>query len=317
MIIKSYSSTNYLDALGNLVKRLSISNPKREVVENEYNRIYAGDRGEKFVMQALEQLQLPYDFYVFHNVSLFVESKIQIDILILTKYYLLIFEVKNIKGAIEFRQNPSQLIRTLPNGELNSFNSPETQLEEYTYQLKIFLLNHGIDLPIYGAIVFPFSTSFIKTTSSKTTILLKNEIKNFIRKISVKKEYLSAKEVDQLTTYLLNKHKDYNIYPLLNRYNIPREQILNGVICAKCGELGMRRTGHFWFCPKCKIKNKTAHETAIYDYLKIINSSITNSECRDFLNLRDIYQSSRILKNMNLEKIGKYRNAKYIIPTKH
>ncbi|MGX9133357.1 nuclease-related domain-containing protein [Rummeliibacillus sp. JY-2-4R] len=316
MIKKPYSSTHYLDALGNLAKRLTLSNHKREMVENEYNRIKAGDIGEKFVMQALEQLHLQYDFYVFHNLSLFIETKIQIDILIVTKYYLIIFEVKNIKGAIEFRQNPSQLIRTLPNDEINSFNSPETQLEEYIYQLKTFVLNQGINIPIYGAIVFPFSTSFIKTTSSKTTILLKSEIKPFLRKIPIKKEYLSAREVEQLTAYLLTKNNDYNIYPLLTRYNIAREQILNGVICTNCGELGMKRSGHFWFCPKCKIKSKTAHEPAIYDYLKIVNNTITNAECREFLNLRDIYQSSRILRNMNLEKLGNYRGAKYRIPRK-
>ncbi|HWI47481.1 MAG TPA: nuclease-related domain-containing protein, partial [Rummeliibacillus sp.] len=101
MIIKTYSATHYLETLKNLIYRLSPVYPRKKDLEYEYNRINAGDIGEKFVMETLEQLQLPYDFYIFHNLSLFIESKIQIDILFLTKYYVIIFEVKNIKGTIE------------------------------------------------------------------------------------------------------------------------------------------------------------------------------------------------------------------------
>ncbi len=74
--------------------------------------------------------------------------------------------VKNIKGKIEFIENPDQLIRTLPNGDIDGFDSPELQLKEYVYQLKNFFLNQGINIPVYGAIVFPFSSSFIKSTTN-------------------------------------------------------------------------------------------------------------------------------------------------------
>ncbi len=314
LIGKGYSDTHYLDALYGLIQRLSLSNPKRQELLNEYNRIKAGNFGEKVVMNSLEQLQLPYQFYIFHDLYLSIESHIQIDILILTRYYAFIFEVKNIKGAIELTDNPSQLIRTLPDGEIHVFKSPEPQLEEYIYQLQKFFQNKNIHIPVYGAIIFPFTSSFIKQSSNKTTVLQKNEIKPFLRRIVTKCESITDDELEYLRHSILDKHKEFIPYPLIERYNIPREDVSNGVICNKCNTLGMKRLSHYWRCPNCYSKSSKAHERAIYDYLTIINNKISNEECRKFLNIKSVDQSYRMLKNMNLIKLGKTSRVKYMLP---
>lgn len=313
MIIKAYSDTHYLEYLNNLIQRLSINNPQRKELIDEYMRINAGDIGEKFIMETIEKLQLPYDFYIFHNLSLFIESKIQIDILIITKYYVIILEVKNIKGAIEFSQNPKQLIRTLPNGEMHVFNSPEPQLDEYIYQIKQFFLNYGIDIPIYGAIVFPFTSSFIRQPTEKTIILRKNELKPFLRNIPTGKEYLNDKNVEFFNSYFLKDQLTFNPYPLIEKYKIQRDEVMNGVICPNCGTLGMKRFAFYWFCQSCGHKSTNAHENAIYDYLKIINNTITNRECRRFLEVNNKDQVNKMLRKMPLNKTGNYRNTKYTL----
>lgn len=313
LIIKAYSETHYLETLNNLIQRLSITDSQRKELTDEYMRINAGDIGEKFIMETLEKLQLPYDFYIFHNLSLHIESKIQIDILIITKYYIIILEVKNIKGAIEFSQNPKQLIRTLPNGEIHVFNSPEPQLEEYTYQIKRFFLNYGIDIPVYGAIVFPFTSSFIRHPAEKTIILRKNELKPFLRNMPTRKEYLNNKEIEFFCNYFLKEHLEFTPYPLIEKYKIQRESVKNGVICPSCGTLGMKRFAFYWFCQNCGHKSTLAHENAIYDYLKIINNTITNRECRKFLEVNNIDQVNKMLRKMPLNKIGNYRNTKYTL----
>ena len=313
MIIKAYSDTHYLEALNNLIQRLSINNPQRKELIDEYMRINAGDIGEKFIMETIEKLQLPYDFFIFHNLSLFIESKIQIDILIITKYYVIILEVKNIKGAIEFSRNPKQLIRTLPNGEMHVFNSPEPQLDEYIYQIKQFFLNYGIDIPIYGAIVFPFTSSFIRQPTEKTIILRKNELKPFLRNIPTGKEYLNDKNVEFFNSYFLKEQLTFNPYPLIEKYKIQRDEVMNGVICPNCGTLGMKRFAFYWFCQSCGHKSTNAHENAIYDYLKIINNTITNRECRRFLEVNNKDQVNKMLRKMPLNKTGNYRNTKYTL----
>lgn len=156
LIGKAYSKTDYLDGLDSLIRRLSTSNPKREELINEYNRIQAGDIGEKVVMDLLEKLQLPYDFFIFHNLSLSLETKVQFDVLLLTPHYILILEVKNIKGSVILRDNPSQLVRTLPNGEVQaqghnwksiSINSKlfwGIKDRAYSYTVPLFSLLHQV-----------------------------------------------------------------------------------------------------------------------------------------------------------------------------
>ncbi|WP_146549768.1 nuclease-related domain-containing protein [Rummeliibacillus suwonensis] len=313
LIIKAYSTTHYLNALKNLILRLSPTDSKKQELEDEFNRINAGDIGEKMVMETLEQLQLPYEFYIFHNLGLRIESNIQVDILLLTKYYLVIFEVKNIKGTIEFQQNPSQLIRTLPNGIIQGFNSPISQLEEYKYQLKHFLSNHRMEIPVLGTIIFPFSSSFIKHPAEKITILRKNEIKTFLRNIPINRKPLTEGHMKSLKQYFLNNHQEFNPYPLINRYSIQKETISNGVICPRCGTIGMKRFPYYWSCQRCHHKSTHAHESAIYDYLTLIHPTITNKECREFLKVEDINQTNKMLRRMNLEKIGNYKGTKYTL----
>lgn len=315
-IIKPFSETHYLDDLEGLIHRLSSIDPIRKKLENEYKRVKAGNIGEKYVMESLHQLQLSYNFYIFHNLSLFIESNIQIDILLLTSQYMVVFEVKNVKGAIELTNNPSQLVRTLPTGEVNVFKSPEPQLQENIHQLKTLLLNQGFDIPIYGIVVFPFTSSFIKQTSNKTIILQKNEIKPFLRNIPTSEEHLSNTDIDNLKSYFMRNHKEFSPYPLLQKYNIKLEQIKMGVQCIECGMIGMKRVSSYWLCPSCNSKSSTAHEKAIYEYLKIVNGTITNGQCREFLNIKSRNQSYQLLNKMNLRKLGKRKSTRYTLPVK-
>ena len=314
LIGKDYSKTHYLDGLDGLIRRLSTSNPKREELINEYYRIQAGDMGEKVVMDLLEKLQLPYEFFIFHNLSLSLETKVQFDVLLLTSHYILILEVKNIKGSVVLRDNPSQLIRTLPNGEVQVFNSPGPQLEEYIYQLKTYFMNKGLNIPVYGAIVFPFTSGLIEQSTKKTTILRKNELKSFIRNIPINSEFLTNSEIEYWKNYFLNYHIEFNPYPLVNRYNIQRSEIKNGVLCKKCGHIGMKKFPNHWYCPICHHKSKNAHEHTIMEYFKLINHTMTNPECREFLGIQNPNQSYRLLKKMQLKRFGKNRYTQYMLP---
>ncbi|RIJ69367.1 NERD domain-containing protein [Rummeliibacillus sp. POC4] len=314
LIGKAYSKTDYLDGLDSLIRRLSTSNPKREELINEYNRIQAGDIGEKVVMDLLEKLQLPYDFFIFHNLSLSLETKVQFDVLLLTPHYILILEVKNIKGSVILRDNPSQLVRTLPNGEVQVFNSPGPQLEEYIYQLKTFLGNKGQNIPVYGAVVFPFTSGLIEQSTNKTTILRKNELKSFIRNIPIRGPFLTGREIEYWKDYFLNNHIEFNPYPLVERYNIQLSEIKNGVLCKKCGHIGMKKFPYYWYCPICHYKSKNAHEHTIMEYFKLINNTMTNPECREFLGIQNPNQSYRLIKKMPLQRVGKNRYAQYMLP---
>lgn len=311
MIAKKYSTTAYMEALQSLIKRLKKNHPKYLNIQEEILQKTAGDFGEEAVMRILEQVKLPYSFYVFHNISLLSESLIQLDILIISPYYALILEVKNIKGELTFTINPPQLVRRLENGKINVFDCPSLQLEEYEYQLNLVFQKNNIPLPVFGAIVFAFSTSYIQASPSKTTILTRKQIKPYLREMNTERPFLSNIELNLIKNYILNAHKEFQPFPLIKHFSINPDSIIHGVECSNCNLIGMKKVQHNWFCPKCKNYQRNAHEKALKDYFFIYKNTMSNSECQHFLKLDNKHQATRILKNTMLTKTGQSRNTKY------
>ena len=68
-------------------------------------------------------------YRVLHDLSLRSSTHFQIDTLLITASYAVVFEVKNIAGELKVVNNPPQLICKLDNGEVKGFNSPITQLQ--------------------------------------------------------------------------------------------------------------------------------------------------------------------------------------------
>ncbi|TQR21214.1 nuclease-related domain-containing protein [Psychrobacillus vulpis] len=311
MIVKAFSQSLYSEALTALSKRLPRLHPKYASIKEEQYRIAAGDAGEEAVMKKLESLTLPCKHYVFHNISLYGDSLFQMDLLIITPYFAMILEVKNIKGTIELLTNPSQLKRTLETGEVHTFDSPEPQLEESMYQLTRIFKEHNIDLPIRGAIVFAFAKNYIKTITNQTTILLRNEVPSYVRKINRENPILSDADLEKLKEYLLKKDVPFKPFPLSSYFSIPASEIKSGVECSNCSFIGMLKLPRTWYCPKCRKFEHKAHEQTIREYFLLYKGFITNKDCRQFFQLNNLHEATRILNGSNLMKTGNGKNTKY------
>jgi len=311
LIAKSFAKSLHADALTALSKRLRKSHPNYAYIRDELMQKIAGDLGEEVVMKELENLKLPYKFFIFHNLSLYSENSFQMDILLISPYFALILEVKNISGEIEILTNPSILVRTKPNGEKNTYKSPIPQLEEYIYQLSQIFKRHKINLPIFGAVTFAFARSYVKSAPTDTVFLLSNEVRKFIRGIKTTKPILSEDQLEKLKNWILNNNKEYNSFPLSKHYSINPLDIITGVECPTCTFIGMKKVIRNWTCPKCRNFSKLAHEQTIKDYFLIYKETINNQECRRFFHLQDKHDATRILKNANLIVTGKSRKTEY------
>ncbi|WP_166462359.1 nuclease-related domain-containing protein [Psychrobacillus vulpis] len=309
MIAKKYSVSLYFDALRALHKRLPKNHSKFFMIQNEYRQKVAGELGEEAVMQVMGQVKLPYKFYVFHNLSLYSESLFQMDVLIISPYYALIFEEKNIKGEITFTEQ--QLTRKLDTNESHSFDNPVIQLEEYEYQLNLLFQTRGISIPIYSALVFAFASRYIKTPPTHKTVLFRKGIKPFLRNIKTGTPLLTEEQLNTLKNDILHANEDFNPFPLCEHFQIQPESLIKGVECVQCGFIGMKKVKHNWFCPRCKIYHKRAHEQSLKDYFLICKSTMSNMECQQFLQLNNKHEATRILKNEMLLKTGRSRNTKY------
>lgn len=311
LIIKKYSDSVHLEAMELLTRRLPAKHPLYHKIFTEIQTTRAGDYGEKIVFRELERMQLPYKHFVFHRVMLRTEKVFEMDVLLLTPYGAIILEIKNITGKLEFQENPSQLIQTRDSGEINNYPCPVIQLTEYKYLLSKFFSKHNFSIPVLGAIVFATRKSFVKTTSSKATILYINEIHSYLRNIQSHSPILSDPQIDLLKNLILKENSPFSYFPLTKHFFIAASDIIQGVACPNCGHIGMQKIKKKWYCLQCHLKDSKAHKDSLRTYFLLCNNYITNKACREFLQLNSRYEAKRILINSNLIKIGEKKSTKY------
>lgn len=80
----------------------------------------------------------------------------------------------------------------------------------------------------------------------------------------------------------------------------------------------MRQTGDdqntsFLALSVCKVNNNLAHIKSLEEWFLIFKRSISNRECREFLQIDDKYTAHRILQSMNFRYEGTFRNRTYIM----
>ena len=303
---KPYSLTIGLNALKN---RLPAHHPKYQEILDDLGRQMAGDKGEEQVMGVLSTNKLPDNTVILHNVSWTSNFQTQIDILLLHPSWCLILEVKNIKGVLHFKSDPSQLIRLLDDGREENLGSPESQVEQYSMGLRFKLNELKLpNVPIYRAIVFAFQNAIIKNPPAKMKALIGREVISYIWSLPINEELIDPKKVGK---QLLKHLKPRNPYPLCNRYGIESTQLVSGVECPACGTFPMNKTLRTWYCPKCKIYSRLAHQKALMDYNMLINTTISTNEAMNFLHLRNRYEAIRILKTNSVKQIGASRSSRY------
>lgn len=294
-----------------LVRRLPPIHPLYRKILMEIQTTRAGDYGEKIVFKELEKLRLPFKCYIFHRVMLRTGKIFEVDALLLTPFGVVIFEVKNITGKLEFKDNPSQLIQTKDSGEINNYPCPVTQLSEYTYLLSKFFSDNNFTIPILGAIVFATRKSYVETSSSKATILYTNEVHSFLRNLQNHSPALTDSQMDLLKNLILKRDSPFTYFPLTKHFYIDSSDVLRGVGCPNCGQIGMQKVQKKWYCSNCHLRDSKAYIHSVRTYFLLCNTYITNKDCREFLQLNSRDEAKRILSNSNLVKIGKLKSTRY------
>lgn len=161
------------------------------------------------------------EYHNFYDLSLSSDSNFQIDTLFLTRLFAIVFEVKNIGGILEFKDNPPQLIRTRENGQKDGFESPVVQLERNQELLRAWLESRNIFLPIYGAIVLAYPKQIVAVPPAKSTLLFPNLIPPFIRSVPKQANKLEKDTFNWLSSELVNNHQPFIPSPLCETFNIP------------------------------------------------------------------------------------------------
>ncbi|WBL15580.1 nuclease-related domain-containing protein [Sutcliffiella sp. NC1] len=312
----------YLLQLDALHRRLPPSHRAKRIVENDLRNYYAGYKGEQSMEYYLSFLN--EEAVIIPGLRLKGKSDFyfQIDRIVITKKYILIFEVKNFSGTVIYDKTHDQFIRD--NGEVKEvFTNPILQLGRQASQFKSFLSSNNLpNLPILSYVVFANSNLFITTIPENIKLppnIIKSENVPFILK-NIESKYrtniLSSKELKKMDKLLRKANEPYRAENFLLYYSIDYNDIIKGIICPECLTLPIERAEKKWFCPSCKKTDRSIYRYSLNDYYLIFGIEARNSSIRSFFDIDSPYTIFRILKRYKYIGTSK-KNRVYLLEYDH
>jgi len=300
-----------------LLQRIPQDHPKRPQIQVELVKRKKGYRGELSLNYYLELIDTP-EFLILHDIRLTDgKSFFQIDTLIITPYFYLILEIKNITGTLYFEDDSNQMIRTL-NNEEEGMHNPILQSLRHSRQFKNWLTQRKLPLlPIEHLVIISDPKTIIKASrpSIFTKVMHSANLPFTFEKFQNRhtKESLTMKEMKRIAG-TIEKHDTPKKPDPLVQFSISQTEILRGVHCPKCSALPIERKRGYWYCDNCYTKSQDAFIQALQDYSLLIKPVFTNEEIRDFLQIPSSKFVFRLIKTMNLEYVGEKKGRMYRLP---
>jgi len=313
LLLLDRKTPNSILILEALLRRLDANDRDFSYFQDYLTRLKFGHEGEHRVDR--EWFEMPYlnEHYLLFNYEIENEFGFshQIDTLLLTKHFLLILEVKNIVGRIDYDEQKHQLIRTRPNGMAETLTNPFDQLYRHEELFHRILSQLKISLPIETAVVMANPSTVIGTVPKAPPLFHASGLRAFIKSCLVRHEsLLTTSQLDKLAKLLMSRSMSRNF-----DLNISVDRIRKGVLCEKCNyAVAMTYSRGIWTCPKCGFESRDALLKALDDYRLLISERITNREFREFFNVESMYAASKILSRLNIETVGHKKGRYYIIP---
>jgi hypothetical protein len=299
-----------------LIGRLSENFGKLDLIKKDYASFKAGYQGEKRIDYYFSLMdQNKYDFY--HGIRLFNgKDYFQIDPLIVSNYFILADEIKNLSGTIIFNKKDNQFTQ---NNRV--ITNPFSQVKLQKLQFTDWLERHRFP---------PFPVDTLITMANPSTKIeaplgfpdnywklgyghdLINKI-NIYEK-SYKKELIPNKERRRLKKLLLKYHTPLEVN-VLRKYGVTKGDIIPGVKCPPpCLFIPMTYNNGVWSCPKCLHQSIDAYKNDIKNYFLIFGPTITNKEYREFTGVQSRYTATRHLSALSLPHTGTNKGRIYYSP---
>lgn len=302
MIIKRRSKPLVLQKLEALNPRLAFNGDHklRRQLNQETSKEYKGYIGERKVDYFLDILA--NHTTILQGVCLQGGNKnFQIDTIVITDHALFCIESKNFGDTVTFDTILKQFTRG-DGKQQKGYRYPITQAETQQYLLMNWLQEHNLHgIPIHYFVAISEPSTIVKVIGNQEQIakvVVHAEL--LPKRIMASTEKIAKDGAAKISGYQIGKkilrHCIEQDFDILGKFSIDKSNILSGVQCPKCATLGMERLFGKWKCIKCDHKSKYAHKRAISDYLLLFGSSITNEDCREFLQVDSRALATRLLK---------------------
>ncbi|MGM8215059.1 nuclease-related domain-containing protein [Bacillaceae bacterium W0354] len=287
-------------------------------IEQQLQNVRAGQSGELSLNYFLQLLE--HDFLIIPNIEIKLgNTTFQIDRLIITTKFLLIIEIKNHTGTIEFKPEIGQMIQTIRN-ERKPYEYPISQAETQALKLQAFLNQHGITVPpIETFVVFTNKNVILESGTEEpiderimTAYALRNKINQLFLKYKNRPDVIDQEKIIQL----INQHRAPFSNKYIKKLGLTPKDFATGVKCPNCQARPMKRIWGTWQCQICGHENKEAHINALKDFYIIFGSLITTRQAQYWLQLTSESVARKLLTNLQCRKMNGNKNRLYELPFK-
>lgn len=297
-----------------LERRLPLTHEDFTYYSEQLRRIKAGFAGEQRVDREWLEIDFPQPHYFLHDLQ--VTNRFgnthQIDTILLSPFFLLVLEIKNITGFIEIDKRFHQFNRTTVEGRVEGMSNPFHQVERHREWLIQMMQQEGIVLPIYYAVVSATKNAILSPSLHGQSIFhvtgLRYEIKKLLSRYS--NNSVDASTLEQFMKTLLAMH-----VPKKREIKVPAKDLITGVLCPNCQyKQKMYYSNNKWFCSCCGNRNLASMYSAMIDYRLLVSETITNKEFCAFFGVGSTNVAYKLLKHMKLVESGAKKNRTYRIP---
>lgn len=314
LIVLKREISNKMIMLEILLRRLDEGDIEHKYFRNQYLQLKRGYDGEMRADREWEEIEIPSEYCLFHNFE--TENEVnhshQIDTIFASQNYILLLEIKNIGGRIDFDEEKHQFVRTRQDGTKEGFSNPIDQIERHVRLFKRLLMKWDISLPIEYAIILTQPSTIIGEIPKNVSIFHVSGLQTYVYNLFTKYQVhqINHLSLEQLKKNLMaiRKRKIWNL-------RIDKNKLRNGVLCKGCNyKIEMKFEHGCFICPVCKVKNKGTFYEALFDYRYLHNEWVTNNDLRNYLKINSRFAANRLITSLNLDIQGEKRNRRYRIP---
>lgn len=257
-------------------------------------------------------MQFPSEVHIIPGFHMEIHKNryIQIDTLLITSSYILIVEVKNIIGTINFKTSPNQLIRTL-NEKITPYKCPIIQLERNQDGFQTWLHQTQWNIPVYTILIFASDNAIIENAPTHQTILFAKNFPLFIQKLNKLPPQITKNQFQKIKEIIAQKNTIFVEKPLCEKYEINPMELKKGILCINCGARLYRITERQWKCEACRQIDKDPIPRNIDDLFILMNQEITTKECMHLLQLNSRHTLNYTFQKMKLIKTKKGNKTTY------
>ncbi|WP_223554440.1 nuclease-related domain-containing protein [Lysinibacillus sphaericus] len=313
MLLKKREVSSKKRVLEMIERRLPKSHAKYDYFQEMLRRTRAGYAGEQRVDKEWQEIYLQHAYYLLHDVQLKVEggSMHQMDTLFMSQNFVLIVEIKNIAGRVDYMEDNHQFIRVTSDGRVDGFRNPFDQVKRHARFLHRLFQMSGHHLPIETIVVSANPSMIMSPTFLSQPIIHVSGLAERVEQLFKQHQqvYLSENDLRELSTHILKMHT-----PTQWTLDIKVDELKKGALCSKCEyQFVMHYRQGKWCCENCSEVDNLAFNNALKDYRYMYGGFISNSSFQDFFGISCTKTVYKILKSLQLQEIGANKNRQYIL----